>query len=54
MIKASLHINIIIIGFGAFVVVTMFGVMLRHRYNQAKGDSTYLIGMKTDPQRGYP
>ena len=54
MIKASLHINIIIIAFGAFVVVTMFGVMVRHRYNQAKGDLTHLIGMKTDPQRGFP
>jgi MFS family permease len=54
MIKASLHINVIILSFGAFVVVTMFGVILRHRHNQAKGDSMYLIGMKTSPQRGYP
>jgi len=54
MIKASLYINTIILAFGGFVVVTMFLVMLRHRYNQAKGDTTYLIGMKTDPQRGFP
>jgi MFS family permease len=54
MIKASLHINTIILGFGSFVVVTMFAVMLRHRYNQAKGDSLHLIGMKTNPKRGYP
>jgi len=54
MIKASLHINIIILSFGAFVVVTMFGVILRHRHNQAKGDSMHLIGMKTSAQRGYP
>jgi hypothetical protein len=32
----------------------MFTVMLRHRYNQAKGDSLHLIGMTTDPKRGYP
>ena len=54
MIRASIHINTIIIGFGAFVVVTMLLVMVRHRHNQAKGDSLHLIGMKTDPQRGYP
>ena len=54
MIKASLHINVIIVAFGCFVVVTMFAVMLRHRYNQSKGDSVHLIGMKTDPRRGYP
>src|SRR5499427_268346 len=54
MIKASFHINTIIIAFGYFVVVTMFMVMLRHRYNQSKTDSLHLIGMKTDPQRGFP
>jgi hypothetical protein len=54
MIKASLHINAIILSFGAFVVLTMFGVILRHRYNQAKGDSLHLIGMKTSARRGYP
>jgi hypothetical protein len=54
MIRASFYINTIIIAFGTFVVVTMFAVILRHRYNQAKGDTMHLIGMKTDPQRGYP
>jgi LPLT family lysophospholipid transporter-like MFS transporter len=54
MIRSSFHINTIIVTFGAFVVVTMFGVMLRHRYNQAKGDSEHLIGMKTSARRGYP
>jgi len=54
MIKGSLHINTIIIAFGTFVVITMFLVILRHRYNQSKGDSLHLIGMKTNPQRGYP
>src|SRR5215467_6518889 len=54
MIRASMHINTIILGFGIFVVVTMLLVIVRHRRNQAKGDSLHLIGMKTDPQRGYP
>jgi MFS family permease len=54
MIRASIYINAIIIGFGTFVIVTMLLVMVRHRHNQAKGDSLHLIGMKTDPQRGFP
>jgi len=54
MIKADFHINTIIVAFGTFVVVAMLGVILRHRYNQRRGDSLYLIGMKTSPQRGYP
>jgi MFS family permease len=54
MIKADFHINTIIVAFGAFVVVAMLGVILRHRYNQRRGDSLHLIGMKTSPQRGYP
>jgi MFS transporter, LPLT family, lysophospholipid transporter len=54
MIKASFHINTIIVAFGTFVVVTMLGVIVRHRYNQSKGDSLHLIGMKTSPKRGYP
>jgi MFS family permease len=54
MIKGSLYINTIILAFGSFVVVTMFAVILRHRYNQSQADSLHLIGMKTDPQRGYP
>ncbi len=54
MIRASFHINTIIIAFGAFVVLTMLAVIVRHRLNQAKGDSLHLIGMKTSPRRGYP
>jgi len=54
MIKADFHINTIIVAFGTFVVVAMLGVILRHRYNQRRGDSLHLIGMKTSPQRGYP
>jgi hypothetical protein len=29
-------------------------VMLRHRYNQSRGDSLHLIGMRTSKERGYP
>ncbi len=54
MIKANVHINTIIVAFGAFVVVSMLAVMLRHRYNQSRGDSLHLIGMKTSKERGYP
>jgi hypothetical protein len=54
MIRASLHINTIIVAFGAFVVLAMLGVMLRHRRNQAKGDLVHLIGMKTSRRRSYP
>jgi len=54
MIKADVHINTIIVAFGTFVVLAMLAVMLRHRYNQSRGDSLHLIGMKTSKQRGYP
>ena len=54
MIKANVHINTIIVGFGTFVVLAMGAVMLRHRYNQSRGDSLHLIGMKTSKERGYP
>jgi MFS transporter, LPLT family, lysophospholipid transporter len=54
MIKADLHINTIIVAFGVFVVVAMLAVIMRHRYNQSRGDSLHLIGMKTSKQRGYP
>src|SRR6266853_768227 len=54
MIKADVHINTIIVSFGTFVVAAMLAVMLRHRYNQSRGDSLHLIGMKTSKQRGYP
>ena len=54
MIKGALHINVIIVIFGALVVVAMLAVILRHRYNQSRGDSLHLIGMKTSMRRGYP
>jgi len=46
MIKADFHINTIIIGFGAFVALTMLMVIKKHKSNQAEGDSLHLIGMK--------
>jgi MFS family permease len=54
MIKADLHINTIIVVFGAFVVSTMFAVIWRHRYNQSRGDSLHLIGMKAKAKRELP
>jgi LPLT family lysophospholipid transporter-like MFS transporter len=54
MIKADVHINTIIVAFGMFVVLAMLAVMLRHRYNQSRGDSLHLIGMTTSKERGYP
>lgn len=54
MIKADLHINTIIVVFGAFVVSTMFAVIWRHHYNQSRGDSLHLIGMKAKAKRKLP
>ncbi|HZR68419.1 MAG TPA: lysophospholipid transporter LplT [Burkholderiales bacterium] len=46
MIKADVHINKVIILFGTFVSCAMLLVILRHRYNQKRGDSLHLIGME--------
>jgi MFS family permease len=46
MIRANLHINTIIIGYGTFVSVAMLLVILWHRRNQRLGDSLHLIGME--------
>ena len=54
MIKADLHVNLIILIFGMFVSLAMLSVIRRHQYNQSKGDSLHLIGMKTSRRRGYP
>jgi MFS family permease len=54
MIKADLHINTIIVVFGAFVVSTMFAVIWRHHYNQSRGDSLHLIGMKAKAKHKLP
>jgi MFS transporter, LPLT family, lysophospholipid transporter len=45
MIKADVHINTIIVMFGSFVSSALLLVILRHRYNQRRGDSLHLIGM---------
>jgi len=45
MVKHGLPVNTAIVMFGLFVSGTMALVMLRHRANQAKGDSLHLIGM---------
>jgi MFS family permease len=54
MIRSNFHINVIIVSFGMFVVLTMLAVIQRHRYNQSKTDSLHLIGMTTSSRRGYP
>jgi hypothetical protein len=46
MIRADLSIKIVILIFGLFVSSTMLLVLLRHRHNQAQGDSLHLIGME--------
>ncbi len=46
MIWKNIHINIIIVLFGAFVAGTMLLVIQRHRYNQRQGDSLHLIGIE--------
>jgi MFS transporter, LPLT family, lysophospholipid transporter len=46
MIRADVHISVIIILFGCFVSSTLLLVILRHRYNQRRGDSLHLIGME--------
>lgn len=46
MVATNMRIHTIIVIFGLFVSSTMLLVMLRHRYNQSKGDSLHLIGME--------
>jgi LPLT family lysophospholipid transporter-like MFS transporter len=46
MVKHGLPVDTAIVLFGLFVSGTMALVMLRHRSNQAKGDSLHLIGME--------
>jgi LPLT family lysophospholipid transporter-like MFS transporter len=45
MLKAGIGINVAIVIFGLFVSGAMVLVMLRHRANQARGDSLHLVGM---------
>ena len=45
MVRAGVSINIAILVFGLFVSGAMVLVLLRHRANQARGDSLHLIGI---------
>jgi len=53
MLRADLHINIIIVIFGTFVALTMLAVMRWHRGNQSRGDSLHLIGMERKGRRAH-
>jgi MFS family permease len=44
MVRAGISINAAILMFGLFVSAAMVLVILRHRANQARGDSLHLIG----------
>ena len=44
MVRAGIGVNAAIVLFGLFVSGAMVLVMLRHRCNQARGDSLHLIG----------
>jgi hypothetical protein len=55
MVQQGLSVNAAIVLFGVFVSGTMALVMLRHRMNQAHGDSLHLIGMdKPEGGHGVP
>jgi MFS family permease len=46
MIRAELPVRVVILVFGLFVSATMLAIAMRHRHNQAQGDSLHLIGME--------
>jgi MFS family permease len=46
MIWTDMSIKVVILFFGLFVSGSMLLVLLRHRHNQAQGDSLHLIGME--------
>ena len=53
LIRMSVSANVAIIMFGLFVSGSMALVLVRHRMNQAAGDSLHLIGIeKEGPRRG--
>jgi MFS family permease len=54
LLKVDLHINTIVILFGAFVTAAMVLVMRLHRANQRKFDSEALIGRRHDPAVDQP
>jgi MFS family permease len=49
MMRAGVSANAAIVLFGVFVSGTMALVLVRHRANQAQGDSLHLIGEDRDP-----
>jgi MFS family permease len=49
MVRAGVSINAAVLLFGMFVGGAMLLVMLRHRHNQARGDSLHLIGADKPP-----
>ena len=53
MVRWGLAVNHAIVLFGFFVSGAMALVMLRHRLNQAKGDSLHLIGMDKPARHGH-
>jgi hypothetical protein len=46
MIQSGISVNTAIVLFGLCVAGVMALVLLRHRVNQARGDSLHLIGME--------
>ncbi|HVF63857.1 MAG TPA: lysophospholipid transporter LplT [Casimicrobiaceae bacterium] len=46
MIRGDLPIKVVILIFGLFVSGSMLCVLMRHRANQARGDSLHLIGVE--------
>ena len=50
MLRAGIGINVAIVMFGVFVSGAMVLVMIRHRMNQARGDSLHLVGMDRRPE----
>ena len=46
LIRAEVHINLVVVLFGGFVALTMMAVILLHRANQRRFDSVSLIGQR--------
>jgi hypothetical protein len=49
MVRSGVSVNAAVVLFGMFVGGAMLLVMLRHRHNQARGDSLHLIGVDKPP-----
>jgi hypothetical protein len=52
MVRYGLSVNVAIVLFGLSVSCLMLVVLLRHRGNQARGDSLHLIGMEKPTTHG--